>query len=130
MIGSKVIWTNLKLFLIVNITNGVSLLIGWGIGSLFGDKQWFVGAMIGGLLGIFGAVYFAERLGLFERTAFNAVARFSMCGLAIASIIASVNKGSYLVQVASFLLTGVGALVGKWSDRLFYRSDDPPPSII
>lgn len=86
--------------------------------------------MIGGLLGIFGAVYFAERLGLFERATFNAVARFSVCGFVIASIIAAENKGSYLIQVSSFLLTGVGALVGKWSDRLFYRSDDPPPSII
>jgi predicted permease len=121
---------NLLLFLLVTALNGFLLLVGWGVGSLFGRLNWFIGAMIGGLVGIWVAVDIAERLRLVERASFSAVTRFSVCGFGIAAIIAANNEGESVVQLASFFLVGLGALFGKWFDHLFKANSDPPPNIL
>ena len=68
--------------------------------------------MIGGIVGIFAAATIARFSRLMDGSAWNPVCRFAIFGLGIASLIAA-NCDDKMSQVASFMLVGVGALVGQ-----------------
>ncbi len=83
---------NISLFLIVCFLSGVGILVGSLLGHSVGSNGLFIGAMVGGSLGVLASTWLAIRFNLIERSTYGAVAMSGLVG---------------------FALVGLGAIVGK-----------------
>jgi hypothetical protein len=104
---------NITLFLIVCFLTGVSTFIGSVLGHGLGGDGLFLGALVGGCLGVLASTWLAIRLKLIARSTYGAVAGSGIAGFILASIIAVTNLHTPIIPLASIALTGLGAIAGK-----------------
>ena len=105
------------LFIIVCGLAGICIFLGSVLGNGVSKTGLFVGAILGGILGVAAAVWLAARLGLLENAGFGATFLGGVVGFIIAAIIAVNNLSGPVVPVASVSLIGIGAIVGKILSR-------------
>ena len=106
-------YKNISLFLIVCFLSGVSTLVGSVLGHSLGGNGLFIGAIVGGSLGVLVSTWLAIRLDLIERSTFGAVAVSGLAGFGLASVIAVTNLHTPIIPLVSVALVGLGAVVGK-----------------
>lgn len=104
---------NITLFLIVCFLSGAGTLFGSVLGHSLGRNGLFLGALVGGCLGVLASTWLAIRLKLIARSTYGAVAVTAMAGFILASIIAVANLHTPIIPLASIALTGLGAISGK-----------------
>jgi len=104
---------NITLFLIVCFLSGVSIFIGSVLGHAAGGNGLFIGAMVGGCLGVLASTWLAVRLKLIARSTYGAVAVSGIAGFILASILAVTNLNTPIIPLASIALIGLGAIVGN-----------------
>jgi hypothetical protein len=113
---------NLRLFLLVCVGTGILLSVGWAVGDAFGKLRWFLGAMIGAVAGLGWAVAIASRHNLLDGATWSTVTRFSFCGFLLGLLVASFNvSNDGLIMIAGVPGAGLGALFGKFLDRIFIK---------
>jgi hypothetical protein len=112
-------YPNLSLFLIACFLSGVSTLVGSVVGHGLGTNGLFLGAGVGGILGVLGSTWLAVRLKLIERSNYRVVSISGIAGLTLASVITVLNLHTVLIPLMSVALVGCGAVVGnKYMSRL------------
>src|SRR5258706_3980915 len=104
---------NISLFLIVCFLSGVGILVGSVLGHSVGSNGLFLGAILGGSLGVLASTWLAIRFNLIERSTYGAVAMSGLVGFALASGIAITNLHTPIIPLMSVALVGLGAIVGK-----------------
>jgi hypothetical protein len=104
---------NVSLFLIVCFLSGVSTFIGSVLGHGIGGNGLFIGAIVGGCLGVLASTWLAIRLKLIARSTYGAVAISGIAGFILASIIAVTNLYTPIIPLASIALIGLGAIIGN-----------------
>jgi hypothetical protein len=104
---------NISLFLIVCFLSGVSTLFGSVLGHSVGGNGLFIGAIVGGSLGVLISTWLAMRFNLIERSTYGAVAISGLVGFLLASGIAVTNLHTPIIPLMSVALVGLGAIVGK-----------------
>jgi hypothetical protein len=102
---------NLLLFICVSGLDGVCILVGSFVGHSLHNI--FVGATIGGVVGVVVAVWVAWRLHLLEGSSYVATFVGGLLGFIAAAIIAVKNLHGPIIPVASVCLIGFGVLIGK-----------------
>jgi len=80
---------NISLFLIFCFLSGVGTLVGSVLGHSVGGNGLFMGAIVGGSLGVLVSTWLAIRLNLIERASYGAVTGSSLVGFMLASIFAN-----------------------------------------
>ena len=106
-------YKNTSLFLIVCFLSGIGTLSGSVLGHAVGGYGLFLGAIVGGILGVLVSTWLAIRLNLIERSTYGAVAVSGLAGFVLASIIAVTNLHTPIIPLVSIALVGLGAIVGK-----------------
>jgi hypothetical protein len=104
---------NTSLFLIVCFLGGVGALGGSVLGHGVGVYGLFLGAIMGGGLGVLVSTWLAVRLNLIERSTYGAVTVSTLTGFLLASIIAVTNLHTPIIPLFSAALVGLGAIVGN-----------------
>jgi hypothetical protein len=104
---------NTSLFLIVCFLSGVGTLVGSVLGRSVGSNGLFLGAIVGGSLGVLVSTRLAIRLNLIQRSTYSAVAVSGLVGFVLASIMAVTNLHTPIIPLLSVALVGLGAIVGK-----------------
>jgi hypothetical protein len=104
---------NITLFLIVCFLSGISTFIGSVLGHNLGSNGLFIGAIVGGCLGVLTSTWLAIRLKLIARSTYGTVAVSGIAGFILASIIAVANLDTPFIPLASIALTGLGAIIGN-----------------
>ena len=108
---------NVLLFLIVCALSGICIFLGSVLGHGIGQRALFVGAIVGGLMGIALAVWMARRFGLLAGASYSATFAGGVVGFVIAVVIAVKNLHGPLIPMACVGLVGLGALLGKTLGR-------------
>ncbi len=108
---------NLLLFIAVSGLDGICIFLGSVLGHGVGHRGVFIGAIIGGLLGVSVATWLASRFGLLENARYGAVFLGGMIGFVAAAIVAVNNLRGPIIPIASVSLIGIGAVLGKWLNR-------------
>jgi hypothetical protein len=104
---------NTALFMIVCFFSGVGTLVGSVLGHSVRGYGLFLGAMVGGILGVLVSTWLAIRLNLIERSTYGAVAVSGLAGFVLASIIAVTNLHTPIIPLVSIALVGFGAIAGN-----------------
>jgi hypothetical protein len=104
---------NITLFLIVCFLSGVSTFIGSVLGHAVGGNGVFLGALVGGCIGVVASTWLAMRFKLISRSTYGAVALSGIAGFILASIIAVTNLYTPIIPLASIALIGLGAIIGN-----------------
>jgi len=104
---------NTSLFLIVCFLSGVGVSGGSVLGHGVGVYGLFLGAIVGGSLGVLVSTWLATRLTLIERSTYGAVAVSGLAGFVLASIMAVTNLHTPIIPLISVALVGFGAIVGN-----------------
>jgi hypothetical protein len=104
---------NILLFIIVCGVASVCILLGSVLGHGVSNRGVFVGAIIGGILGVSVATWLASRFGLLEKARYDAVFLGGIIGFIVAAIIAVSNLRGPIIPIASVSLIGIGAVLGK-----------------
>jgi hypothetical protein len=104
---------NLFLFLIVCFLSGAGAFVGSVLGHSMGDNGLFLGALVGGSLGVLVSTWLAVRLNLIDRSSYAAVALSGLAGFVLASGITITNLYTPIIPLMSVTLVGFGAIVGK-----------------
>ena len=106
---------SLMLWALVSVLGGAGTFLGSVLGHFAGKSGLYIGAMLGGVLG----VYFATRIARARRIL--GVKRFwpgtigGWLGLVLAAIIAVNHLNTPVIPIASVLLIGLGAAFGAAS---------------
>jgi len=104
------------LFVMVCVLAGIGLflgsVLGHGIAKTTGTN---VGAIIGGIIGVFAATKIANMRGILGSKRFWPATIGGILGLILAAIIAVHHMDTPVVPLASILLIGFGALFGAGS---------------
>jgi len=103
---------NVLLFICVSGLDGVCILAGSFVGHSLHNI--FVGAAIGGIVGVAVAVWLAARLHLLEGSSYAATFVGSLLGFIAAAIIAVKNLHGPIIPIASVSIIGFGAIIGKF----------------
>ena len=106
-------YKNTSLFLIVCFLSGVGTLVGSVLGHSVGGNGLFMGAIVGGSLGVLVSTWLAIRLNLIERSTYGAVAVSALTGFLLASLLAVTNLHTPIIPLISVALVGFGAIVGN-----------------
>ena len=100
------------LFFEICIIAGIFIIIFSAIGSkLIKSNGVFIGAAIGGILGIFLACKVAMRFSLAKKSSFTRIFLFSLFGFVLSVVFASFNFHNPLIVVTSTALIGIGAVI-------------------
>ncbi|MCI0398490.1 MAG: hypothetical protein L0332_00135 [Chloroflexi bacterium] len=109
------IWQQIRLVLLMCGVAGFmtipSSILG---GALIGDPGVFVGAVIGGLVGVLLAGWLACRLGWLTPAHYRATVAGGVVGFGLAAVIAGTNLHTPVIPLLSSSLIGLGALAGNW----------------
>ncbi len=101
------------LFLVTWLLGGAGAVVGSMIGGAFGDHPLFIGALLGGMLAIVGAVRVAESRKWIARPSRRRVTAGAILGFIVAAAIATQTLSSPIGPALSSLLIGVGAVFGN-----------------
>ncbi len=101
------------LFLVTWLLGGAGAVVGSMIGGAFGDHPLFIGALLGGMLAIVGAVRLAEWRNWIARPSRMRVTVGAILGFIVAAAIATRTLSSPIGPALSSLLVGVGAVLGN-----------------
>jgi hypothetical protein len=104
---------NLLLFILACGLAGICIFLGSVFGHGVGKTGLFVGAIIGGILGVAVVVWLAARFGLLENASYSATFLGGVIGFIVAAIIAVNNLRGPVIPAASVGLIGIGAILGK-----------------
>jgi hypothetical protein len=104
---------NILLFVIVCAFSGVCIFLGSVLGHGVGQRALFVGAIVGGVVGVAIAVWIARRFGLLAGASFSMTFVCGVVGFVIAAVIAVKNLHGPLIPMACVGLIGLGAVLGK-----------------
>jgi Mg/Co/Ni transporter MgtE len=104
---------SLLLFVIVCGVDSICILLGSMLGHGVGGRALFVGAMIGGVVGVAAAVWLAVRFKLLSPASYIVTFLGGVIGFALAAVIAVKNLQGPLIPIASVALIGLGAILGK-----------------
>lgn len=104
---------NLLLFVIVSGLDGICILLGSVLGHGVSNRGVFVGAIVGGILGLSIATWLASYFGLLENARYGAVFLGGIIGFVVAAMIAVSNLRGPIIPLASVSLMGIGAVLGK-----------------
>jgi glucan phosphoethanolaminetransferase (alkaline phosphatase superfamily) len=107
----------LLLFALVCFLAGVATFIGSILGHAFGSMGLNVGAVIGGIIGVFAATKIGVSRKILGPKRFWPATIGGVLGFILAAIIAVNHLSSPVVPLASILLVGLGALFGASSRR-------------
>lgn len=105
----KHIW----LFLLVCGKNGFLTVLGSMLGNAFGKTGLFVGAIVGGIIGIALAGLIARGLRIISQTSYASTVLGGTLGFIIAAMIATNNLHTPVIPILSVTLVGLGAVVGN-----------------
>ena len=105
----------LKLFITVCLICGL-FIIGFSFAGnkLIKTNGTFIGAVIGGLIGIFISSKFAIRFSLANKTNVRSIIGFGTLGFAIAIAISFYNLHHPIIVIMSTSLIGIGAVIGDY----------------
>ena len=104
---------NFFLMVIVSGLDGIFILFGSFVGHSIHSLGIFAGAIMGGIVGVAAAVWVAIRLRVLDRASYGVTFLGGLIGFVLASVIAVKNLHGPLIPIASVLLIGLGAVVGK-----------------
>lgn len=106
---------SLLLIILVCVLGGVGTLLGSILGHFIGRSGLYVGAMVGGVVGIYAATRIARARGILGVKRFWPATIGGWLGLILAAIIATNHLNTPVVPIASVLLLGLGAAFGAAS---------------
>jgi len=108
----------LKLFIEVCLICGL-LIVGFSVigNKLIRSNGIFIGAIIGGLMGIVLASKIAIYFSLVNKNSFKSIIIFSLLGFLLAIVICFYNFHNPIIVVMSTSLVGIGALFGDYMNR-------------
>jgi hypothetical protein len=114
-----------SIFLLVCLFTGICIFLGSGFGNVVSERGLFVGAVIGGVLGVLGSVRMAIHGGWLEREAFGKSSVVGIIAFLLAAWIAMRNLDGPVIPVLSVGLVGVGVLIGRyWARRAMPKASD------
>ncbi len=99
------------LFLTMCIVPGFGAALGSIVGNAFGKTGLFVGAVLGGLIGVTAGTRLASWRGWIPRPSAPRVYVFSAIGFLIAALIAGNNLWTPLIPVAATCIVGIAAVI-------------------
>src|SRR6476620_737896 len=106
------------LFFLVCLFTGICVFLGSGIGNVVSERGLFVGALIGGVLGVLGSTRMAIRTTWIEPEAFGKAAMVGTIAFFLAAWIAVKHMDGPVMPVLSIGLAGLGVIAGReWSNR-------------
>ena len=104
---------DLYLFLLVCMLAGLLTFAGSILGNSMGRTGLYAGAVIGGMGGVWLAVWLATRIKLLAKAHFLPAMIGGGAGFIVAAIIAVNSLWTPIIPLASVALIGVGTLLGK-----------------
>jgi hypothetical protein len=104
----KKIW----LFLPMWIVGGAGAAVGSMVGHAFGSRGLFIGAIVGGLIGVALIAQFAAWRGWISKSQKGMTTLGAALGFLLAAVIATRTLSSPIGPILSSLLIGVGAVLG------------------
>lgn len=102
----------LPTLLLLWLGTGLAAVVGSILGNALGTRGLQVGAIVGGVLGVLGAVAAAGRLGWLPRGESGGAIVGALIGFAAAAAVTLTNLHTPIIPVLSCGLVGVGALLG------------------
>ena len=108
---------NILLFVVACGLGGVCIFLGSVLGNGVSKRGLFVGAVVGGVLGVALAVWLAARFGLLEGAGYGPTLAGGVIGFAVAAVIAVNNLDGPVIPFASVSLIGLGTMLGKMFGR-------------
>ncbi len=113
----------LKLFIEISLICGFLIVFFSVVGSnLLRTNGIFIGAIVGGLIGIIIASRIAVFFSLINKSSFRSMISFSILGFLLAILICFYNFNNPIIVVLSTGLIGLGALFGDYVKR---KSENP-----
>jgi hypothetical protein len=107
-------YKDIFVFILVCILSGVCIFAFSVLGNGLLKTGVFIGAVVGGFVGVMLGVWLSKRFGLFgEKRTFGALIG-GFIGFIIAAWIAVTNLETFIVPVAAIALIGAGAVLGKY----------------
>ena len=108
---------SLLLFVLACFLGGVGTFLGSAVGHAFGESALYVGATIGGVVGVVAATTIARSRGILGIKRFWPATIGGILGFILAAIIATNHMNTPVVPLASILLIGLGTVFGANSRR-------------
>lgn len=101
------------LFLTMCVLPGIGAVVGSILGNAFGKTGLFIGAVLGGLIGVTAATRISLWRGWISRDRGPAVQVAGLAGFIIAAIIAGNNLWTPLIPIASTWIIGIAAVLAS-----------------
>ena len=111
------VWKLIRLFVLTCGVSGLFTVLGSLGGHAFGGTGLFVGAVLGGMIGIALAGLVARRLRLIDHRSYVPTVIGGTIGYVVAAVIAVNNLHTPVVPILSVSFVGFGAIVGSVSKR-------------
>ena len=106
---------SLLLFVLACFLGGLGTFLGSAVGHAFGESALYVGAMIGGAVGVVSATMIARSRGILGAKRFWPATLGGILGLILAAEIATHHMSTPVVPLASILIIGLGTVFGAAS---------------
>jgi len=110
-------WKRIWLFFLTCGASGLLTVVGSMGGHAFGRTVLFVGAVVGGIIGIALAGLIARRLRLIDHRSYLPAVIGGTIGYVLAAVIAVNNLHTPVVPILSVSLVGLGAVAGSLTGR-------------
>ena len=110
-------WRLIWLFLLTCGASGLLTVVGSFGGHAFGRTGLFVGAVVGGIIGIALAGLIARRLRLIDHRSYLRAVIGGTIGYVLAAVIVVNNLHTPIVPILSVSLVGLGAVAGSFTGR-------------
>lgn len=105
------------IFILVCILSGICIFAFSVLGNGLLKTGVFIGAVVGGFVGVTLGVWLSKRFGLFGEKRTSGALIGGFIGFIIAAVIAVNNLHTPFIPLATIALIGAGALIGKYFTR-------------
>ncbi len=110
-------WRLIWLFLLTCGASGLLTVVGSFGGHAFGRTGLFVGAVVGGIIGIALAGLIARRFLLIEHRSYVPTVIGGTIGYVLSAVIAVIDLHTPVVPILTVSLVGLGAVAGSFTGR-------------